>query len=224
MPLQVQEVEKADVPLLEPLRVEAFQTNPIEPFLFPRTQQAISADEISKKERERAERVIKEWEASPFMKIFKVIDTDLDNEMIAFAMFLVYRNDEEAKEIKIRHADEIESLFGDRVNLEVARDFLGRLWEVKARVVGKTPHVQLMQLATSPRHQRRGAGQLLVQRGAKLADSLHLKSFLEASETGEKLYKKMGYTEVEVLEFDIRKWGGDVDPQRMKFMQREPRH
>ncbi|CAG9946546.1 unnamed protein product [Clonostachys rosea f. rosea IK726] len=117
----------------------------------------MSAEEISNKERERAERVIKEWEANPFMKIFKVIDTDLDNEMIAFAMFLVYRNDEEAKEIKIRHADEIESLFGDRVNLEVARDFLGRLWEV------------------------------------------------------------------EVLQFDMRKWGGDVDPQ-MKFMQREPRH
>ncbi|CAH0054390.1 unnamed protein product [Clonostachys solani] len=184
----------------------------------------MSAEEISNKERERAERATKEWEANPFMKIFKVADTDLDNEMIAFASFLVYKNDEEAKEIKIRHADDIENLLGDRVNLEMARDFLGRLWEVKARLVGKTPHVQLTQLATSPRHQRRGAGQLLVESGAELADSLHLKSFLEASETGEKLYKKLGYTEVEVLEFDIRKWGGDVDPQRMKFMQREPRH
>ncbi|KAK7221773.1 hypothetical protein V2G26_009776 [Clonostachys chloroleuca] len=125
MPLQVQEVEKADVPLLEPLRAEAFQNNPIEPFLFPRTKQAMSAEEISNKERERAERVIREWEANPFMKIFKVIDTDLDNEMIAFAMFLVYRNDEEANEVKIRHVDEIESLFGDRVNLEVVRGWTG---------------------------------------------------------------------------------------------------
>lgn len=65
-------------------------------------------------------------------------------------------------------------------------------------------------LATDPKHQRRGAGRKLLKWGTDLADeSRVLPCYLEASEMGQPLYRSLGFRDVETLDMDLGKWGGE---------------
>ena len=64
-------------------------------------------------------------------------------------------------------------------------------------------------LDTYPAHQRRGAGTMLVQWGTRIADEAGLPCYLEASEAGYSLYRRHGFEDVEVLEWDAREWGAE---------------
>lgn len=61
-------------------------------------------------------------------------------------------------------------------------------------------------LTTDPKHQRRGAGAMLVQWGCDVADELGLECYLEASDAGHRLYQKKGFTDVEYLDMDMSKY------------------
>ena len=70
----------------------------------------------------------------------------------------------------------------------VMEEFFGRRRE---RVTG--PCALLDICFTTPEHHRRGAGKMLVQWGTGRADELGLKSFVEASFTGRRLYEGCGF-------------------------------
>ena len=63
-------------------------------------------------------------------------------------------------------------------------------------------------LATSPRHQRLGAGTALIRWGTERADREGLPCWLEASPVGYATYVRCGFTDVAVLDLDITgRWG-----------------
>jgi GNAT superfamily N-acetyltransferase len=81
--------------------------------------------------------------------------------------------------------------------------------------------VDLKLLHTDPKHQRRGAGSMLLKWGTAEADRLCLPAYLESSAEGRILYERHGWREVGKLVVDLRKWGGPSDTCST-LMLREP--
>lgn len=77
-------------------------------------------------------------------------------------------------------------------------------------------------LATLPQYQRLGLGATLLAPVLKIADKEGRRTFIEASEAGEKLYRTFGWVEMEdTISLDFTKYGaeGKVD---LLLMMREP--
>lgn len=64
-------------------------------------------------------------------------------------------------------------------------------------------------LNTHPDHQRRGAGRMLVGWGVGIADEAVLPCYLEGSPAGYRLYKTAGFENVDTLDIDMSRWGGE---------------
>jgi GNAT superfamily N-acetyltransferase len=79
----------------------------------------------------------------------------------------------------------------------------------KRKYLGTRPYYCLDTLATLGKHERRGAGSLLVQWGCERADEEGVEAYLEASEMGEPMYKRHGFESKDVMELDLRKYGGE---------------
>lgn len=62
-------------------------------------------------------------------------------------------------------------------------------------------------MATPPKHQRRGAASLLLQRGAKKADEAGLDTFLQASVEGLPGYIKAGFQAIMTTSLDLSEFG-----------------
>lgn len=50
---------------------------------------------------------------------------------------------------------------------------------------------------------------MLIKWGLAKADELKLPAYLEASKAGKPLYLKHGFEEIDRLEYDLTKWGGE---------------
>ena len=77
-------------------------------------------------------------------------------------------------------------------------------------------------LVCEPKYQRRGAGRLLLSWGLKLADTLILEAYLEASAEGHHLYDSAGFKDVGTMDLNMSKYGGH-GIHRHFIMIREPR-
>ena len=76
-------------------------------------------------------------------------------------------------------------------------------------------------LVCHPAHQRRGAGNLLVQWGCREADEKGIICVLTASAKGLPLYLKNGFEIKQVKELDLNPWGyNEVELRR--YMIRQP--
>jgi GNAT superfamily N-acetyltransferase len=85
----------------------------------------------------------------------------------------------------------------------------------RRRILGTRPYHVLDMLVTLPKHERRGAGSMLVRWGCERADAVSVVAYLEASRIGEPLYARHGFECVGELEFDLRIWRGT---QVMRFI------
>lgn len=83
------------------------------------------------------------------------------------------------------------------------------------------PKVDLQVLVTHPKHQRRGAGSLVLEWGTRQADKKGLISVLQASPAGEGLYLKHGFEVKRIEQLDLRPFGVDATEAR-KGMIRQP--
>lgn len=63
-------------------------------------------------------------------------------------------------------------------------------------------------IVTTPEFQGRGVGSLLIRDGFAVADEHNLPVWLEASPRGYRVYKKLGFQDVEEFEMDLTKYGG----------------
>ena len=62
-------------------------------------------------------------------------------------------------------------------------------------------------LVTSPEHQQRGAGKMLLQWGMNVADESGLPCYVESSPEGYNLYRKNGFEDVDYIFNDMTRWG-----------------
>ncbi|KAJ4400039.1 hypothetical protein N0V91_009014 [Didymella pomorum] len=147
----------------------------------------------------------------------KVIDTELDGQMIAGAKWRI--NQKERKE------EEIQSMLpvpgADEDGKQAMIDFMWYLYRVRKEFMGTRPFYFLHILITDPAHHRRGAGAKLVNWGTAQADSVQLPCFLESSVMGRPLYARCGFTPRLEQKFDLAKYGG-VGEDMNTVMIRDP--
>ena len=101
-------------------------------------------------------------EHSPGVHYYKVVDTELDNKLIAVATWRIYDKERSEEEVKS------EFTLPDPVPEECrpAQDkFMAGIFKAKWEIMGTKPHVLLDILTTHPDHHRRGAGTMLVKWG-----------------------------------------------------------
>lgn len=82
--------------------------------------------------------------------------------------------------------------------------------------------IDLQTIHTDPRHQRRGAGLLLVKRCKQDGDAMGLSVWLESSDDGHRLYERCGFEDVEELVTDLSTWGAH-HPHRSWLMVKHAR-
>ncbi len=155
--------------------------------------------------------------------------TTLDNSILAYARFKLWRKDREAtdwdKPNSIKEGEL--GLTGD-VNLELARSFRGQQGELRRKFVkgrrcicksehsilprGPTNHFprpDLQWLATHPSHQHRGAGTLIMEHVCELSNREGLDVFLQATPSGYPLYHKLGFEDVAAFDVDLGTLAGE---------------
>jgi hypothetical protein len=73
-------------------------------------------------------------------------------------------------------------------------------------------------LFVDPDYHRRGAGRLMVEWGNRLADTMMLPIWVEASKQGRGLYASCGYEEIEHVHLETKHntWDGDLDYPLMR--------
>ncbi|KAH6629871.1 hypothetical protein C7974DRAFT_312037 [Boeremia exigua] len=134
----------------------------------------------------------------------KVVDTELDGQMIAGAKWRINQ--------KERTEEEIQSMLpvpGKEENGKQAMiDFMWYLTKSRKEFMGTRPFYFLHILITDPAHHRRGAGAKLVRWGTEQADADQLPCFLESSVMGRPLYARYGFTPRLEQKFDLTKYGG----------------
>lgn len=143
--------------------------------------------------------------SNPNSRVFKCIDTDLNNKIIAVAEWSVQKEEttrEELEKTLVCRPPFPEENTAARVS------FMEGIFTSRREVLGTQPHVELDVLVTHPDHHRRGAGSLLIQWGVDEMDRLGLIGYLEGSMAGRPLYERFGFLGARELVWDSRPFGG----------------
>jgi GNAT superfamily N-acetyltransferase len=78
-------------------------------------------------------------------------------------------------------------------------------------------------LAVHPDYQRMGAGTALVTWGVQVSDKLQVKSVVEGTPAGRRVYEKCGLSaEIEEMRFDVDEEFSDRAKPKLSFMTRRP--
>ncbi|KAI1390261.1 acyl-CoA N-acyltransferase [Hypoxylon trugodes] len=195
MPLELQPATEADARRSAQIEHEAYAPNPNNKILFPGPFPPNILDL-------RAGQLAAELKQDPTTRWLKIIDTDLPadgEQMVAFAKWHVY--DDVKPHWKPR-------TFGAGCNGEACELLFGGVQTQRERILAGRNCVYLSLLHTDPKHQKRGAGELLVKWGIEEAKKLGLIAYLDSSPAGHSLYRKCGFRDVECLTTDLSTWGG----------------
>ncbi|KAM0816152.1 hypothetical protein AB5N19_01953 [Seiridium cardinale] len=78
-------------------------------------------------------------------------------------------------------------------------------------------------ICTNPKYQRRGAAKALMVPMLDIADAQGIATYLEATPAGKPVYEKLGFREVDALDFDLNRLTKDLDGiYRLTVMIRQP--
>ncbi|KAL6721892.1 hypothetical protein ACLMJK_000997 [Lecanora helva] len=198
MPLVLEQAEERDIPRLLDIMYAAFHDDAWNRIMFPTIPPSNGRTASINRYRH-------EISNNPNVSIVKVVDTDQDGEIIAFARWNIYRTERPESEWK----DATSRDWDEGTNVDAANEFFNGIREKRQNLMAGKPHFCLNMLATDPEHQRRGAGRMLLQWGTDLADRpVSLPCYLEASDKGRPLYQSQGFVDTETLDMDMSKWGG----------------
>jgi GNAT superfamily N-acetyltransferase len=198
MPLIVRPQEEADIE--DSLRVQyaAFQSGPSGRLLSPAPEPSAEFIQGSKKDRLETMRSNK---AARFMI---VEDTDA-HSIIAAAHWDIHTEERTSEQVeKLCH----KSNPPPAANAAFWNDFFGHFAQSR-RTLGNRPIAILHTLVTSPAHQGRGAGKLLMQRFIQEVDDAGVEAYLEASGVGRPLYAKFGFQPEFERHFELAQYGGE---------------
>lgn len=169
--------------------------------------------------------VHKDIDVRPHVHHLKVIDTEDEHEIIAYAKWEVYENGR----------PDLAELRQPMKESARAVDEFGRLREAAHEYFctrnmekGKHPHLReslpsltqdprgllfeisvLALLVTARKHRQRGAGSTLVRWGIELSERTGLPCYLQASEQGRRLYQHHGFEEIDTVDFNFFEYGLD---------------
>jgi hypothetical protein len=129
MPLRRLLAEPADLPRIIQLENESFADSPVTPFLFPNGQSRESQDAYVKG-------LLQQWQDNSACRHVKVIDTDLNDKIIAFARWYIFVGDD----VKFIKMDPKERLAPPGANEELANTFFGGLLRIRIDKLGRQPH------------------------------------------------------------------------------------
>ncbi|KAK5120572.1 hypothetical protein LTR85_006228 [Meristemomyces frigidus] len=186
--------------------------------------QAMFAADTSGKTRQQ---LVEGWTRQGFGKDstqtwLKVTDTDSGGEMVAAAMWR-FQLEEAASGDEITVLAEVKEEQRNETGPPTVLDAMAKTGkEFRREFIGTHPHGWLQILVTHPKHQRRGAGGMLVTWGCDLADERNLMCVLTASQAGVALYRKHGFEVVKEAPLDLRPYGVDKTEIR-RFMIRPAR-
>ncbi|KUJ07053.1 acyl-CoA N-acyltransferase [Mollisia scopiformis] len=94
-------------------------------------------------------------------------------------------------------------------NTALRRSFLATLYKMEAENQPQSPFYELLELATSPKFQRRGIGSQLINYGLEKAKQDKVKVYLSAAPGGVPVYRKLGLEEVGRLEVNLEGFGAE---------------
>ncbi|KAH9218108.1 hypothetical protein DL95DRAFT_361076 [Leptodontidium sp. 2 PMI_412] len=188
MPLILQDVTFADGEAIANIYISAFFDDPFQRALFP----DMPFDK-------QVAGVISRWpnnhgDISAFYK--KVVDTD-SGEIVGYSKWGFAFTD--AGEILKRPLDIPENVevkppsTPEGLDDAFATEFTRKVVEIRGRILGKRPQLQLKMLATLPSHQRRGVAALQLGWATELADEKRLTCWVEGSAVAVPLYRKFGF-------------------------------
>ncbi|RFU28351.1 hypothetical protein B7463_g7994, partial [Scytalidium lignicola] len=94
-------------------------------------------------------------------------------------------------------------------NFDCGDAIFGGLKDMKKRWYKEYEYYAVHLLVTDPIYQKKGLGTLLLKEAFDRADTEGKRAYLEAMEAGHNLYLRLGWADVDLLEVDVGKWGGE---------------
>ncbi len=129
MPLKLQLAEPGDLPRIVQIENESFVDSPLTPIRFLNSKSAESQDA-------NVENLLQQWQDNPTSRHVIVIDTDLNDKIIAFARWFILIG-EDVKYIK---TDPNERQSAPGSNEVASRELFGGLLKIRVRILGRKPH------------------------------------------------------------------------------------
>ncbi|KAM3075790.1 hypothetical protein ACMFMG_007917 [Clarireedia jacksonii] len=177
-----------------PLKHLAFSLTKINQLMFP---SGLDSSDISRLASQLQERATNDGS-----KFIKAVSSD--GEIVGFAEW-IYFTEEGGMPKKPRNFPEN---WGPNAKSELCNLFFGSLNDARMEAMGGKRCLVLQILVVHPFHQGKGIGTLLLQEGLRQADELGVPVWLEASEKGRPLYRKLGFNDVKTIKIDLAEWGG----------------
>jgi len=228
--LRIREAVPADATALAEIQFSAFGPDIINRLLFPN---GVTEDALAKSAswlftppdaKQSSERLLTVAELVP-----EDGPADGPGEIVAFAKWSLRRQPAPEEEWNVEPPVMTPSMIGEGADLEAYKWFHGTLhrrfreigrgdpmlceWQrCNLQVFNANDILDLSVLVCAPHRQRLGAGSALLRWGTDLADSLGLASWLESSPYGYPLYKRHGYKDISVIDFEITKRWGPTKP------------
>jgi hypothetical protein len=129
MPLRRLLAEPDDLPRIVQLENESFADSPLTPILFPNGRSQESQDAYVKT-------LLQQWQDNSACRHVKVIDTDLNDKIIAFARWYLFVGDD----VKFIKTDPNERQNTPGANEAAANAFFGGLLRIRIAKLGRQPH------------------------------------------------------------------------------------
>ncbi|KAI3319242.1 acyl-CoA N-acyltransferase [Xylariaceae sp. AK1471] len=203
MPLRLVKAEKADIPQLVDLYFNTFKSPLV-----------LSAKPNVPSVREWYRKSLESDIEKPHNRIYKVVEghdgsVQSSDEIIAFAKWSSPHTDPPQMKPTMWPVDGNAALFEEATSKATAK---------RKKIMGEEEHWYIGVLATLPKHQRRGAGTLLMTEFCKQADQTGHLSYVEASPLGKPTYQRFGFETQDTFSVVV-----DGEPYTDCCMVREPR-
>ncbi|GAA5895892.1 hypothetical protein JCM6882_001404 [Rhodosporidiobolus microsporus] len=183
--------ELSDFPLLASIRRRAFDSSPLNPYLFPNVSDAAyEAHSVQQFER---------WHKSDKEEMVKAVST-ATGEVVGLAVWALPVSERDSAPEAVEHGGEGEKQVGEGKTEEDApswpegtnTDWADKFFSSLDSFQPKERHLGLHLIVVDPEKQRLGAGSALFRWGCKRADREGVPIYLEATEDGARLYERHG--------------------------------
>jgi len=200
---RIEDARKDDIPEIMSVLIPSFQHIPIEGLL----------DNVDTIEARKAagERHVRAWSehAADFATpcAIKCVHTDPSTgkeTIVGFAEWYIYDKERSPKQYRKEHfllsASWVPEDGGQR---EKAKRWLAPVIEKRIKWMGGRPYGLFMYMCVDRAWRRRGVSTMCVQWGLDKCRQWGIPAYLEASEEGEHVYKRMGFVEADKIHIDL---------------------